>query len=77
VAYEELLDDVKRLQKDASPEVRRMALHVEEDACTIELIETNLDRDAEAGRRGGDADWTRRKRRRQARGWASRTPREP
>jgi hypothetical protein len=74
VLYEQLLDDVKRLQKDASPDVGRMALHVEEDACTIELIETNLDRDAEARRRGGDADWTRRKRRRQARGWQPLTP---
>jgi hypothetical protein len=76
VLYEQLIDDVKRLQKDGSPEVRRMALHVEEDACTIELIETNLDRDAEAGRRGGDADWTRRKQRRQVSGWAPRTPRQ-
>jgi hypothetical protein len=46
-----------------------MALHVEGDAFTIELIETNLDRDADAGRRGGDADWARRMRRRQAQGW--------
>jgi hypothetical protein len=68
--YEQLLDDVKQLQKDPNLEVRRMALHVEEDACTIELIETNLVRDSEAGRRGGDADWTRRKRKRQASGWA-------
>jgi hypothetical protein len=40
------------------------------------LIETNLDRDAEAGRRGGDADWTSRKRRRQARGWEPLTRRK-
>ena len=46
-----------------------MALHVEADACTIELIETNYDRSAEAGHGAGDADWTRRKRRRQAQGW--------
>jgi hypothetical protein len=45
-----------------------MALHVEADACTIELLATNLDRGAEAGRRAGDADWARRKRRRQAQG---------
>jgi hypothetical protein len=55
--YEQLLDDLKLSQKDPSLEVRHMARHVEEDALTIELIETNLDRDAEAGRRGSDADW--------------------
>jgi hypothetical protein len=51
-----------------------MALHVEADACAIELIESNLDQSAEAGRRGGDADWTRRKRRRQAHGWEPPAP---
>jgi hypothetical protein len=71
---ERLLVDVKRLQKDPSPEVRRMALHVEQDAMTIELIETNLDQATESGRRGGDADWTRRKRRRQTRGWEPLAP---
>jgi hypothetical protein len=48
-----------------------MALDVEADACAIELIETNFDQSAAAGRRGGDADWTRRKHRRQAQGWGA------
>src|SRR5947208_1307713 len=47
--FEQLSDELRRLQKDPSLNVHRMALHVEEDACTIELIETNLDRDAGAG----------------------------
>lgn len=46
-----------------------MAVHLIEHASTIELIEAGLDQAAERGRRYGDADWTREKRRRQALGW--------
>jgi hypothetical protein len=41
--------EVKRLQKDADPGVRAAALHVERDACEIEMIEVGLDRASEQG----------------------------
>ncbi len=66
LAFEHLLAEVRRLKKDADPRVRAAALHVERDACEIELITTKLDNAAERGRRYSDADWVRKKRRRQA-----------
>jgi hypothetical protein len=46
--------------------VRAAALHVEQDACLIEKLETNLDRAEEQGRRDSGADWMRAHHRRQA-----------
>jgi len=60
--------EVQRLQKDPSPQVRAAALHAEQDACLIELLEANLDRAEEQGWRYSDADWVQSKRRRQATG---------
>ncbi len=64
LVYERFRGEVKRLQKDPSPQVRAAALHVERDACVIEAIEANLDRAEEQGRRYSDADWMRAHRRR-------------
>lgn len=64
--YERFRDEAIRLQKDPSPLVRAAALHVEQDACEIEMIEAGLDRAAEEGWRYSDADWVRTHRRRQA-----------
>jgi len=64
--YERFRTEVKRLQKDPSPQVRAAALHVEQDACGIEALESGLDRAAEQGWRYSDAGWTRAHRRRQA-----------
>ncbi len=64
--YERFLAQIKQLQRDPDPRVREMALHVEHDACEIELIESRLDTAAELGRRVGDAGWTKRKQERHA-----------
>jgi len=64
--YEHFRCEVKRLQKDPDPGVRTAALHVERDACEIEMIEAGLDRATEQGWRYSDADWLRKKRQRQA-----------
>ena len=66
LAYEHLLAGVRRLKKDPDRRVHAAALHVERDACEIELIAARLDDAAERGRRYSDADWVRKKRRRQA-----------
>lgn len=66
VLYERLRGEVKRLQKDPDLRVRDMALHVERDACEIEVVEAGLDRAAEHGWRYSDADWVKTHRRRQA-----------
>src|SRR5260370_6420964 len=66
--YERFRGQVKRLQKDPSPQVVAAALHVEQDACLIEQLEANLDRAEEQGWRYSDADWVGAKRRRQATG---------
>jgi hypothetical protein len=58
--YEQLRGEVRRLQKDPSPRVRGVALHVEEDAGRIEEIEATLDKAserAEQGERPGDRGW--------------------
>jgi hypothetical protein len=58
--YEQLRGEVRRLQKDPSPRVRAVALHVEEDAGRIEEIEATLDKAterAEQGERPGDRGW--------------------
>jgi hypothetical protein len=58
--YEQLRDEVRRLQKDPSPQVRAIALHVEQDAGRIEEIEAALDRAAERAEqdeRPGNRDW--------------------
>jgi hypothetical protein len=57
--------EVRRLRKDPSPRVRAAALHVEQDACLIEELETRLDRAEEQGWRYSDADWVRAHRHRQ------------
>jgi len=64
--YEHFRGEVKRLQKGPDPGVRAAALHVERDACEIEMIEAALDRASEQGWRYGDADWVAKKRQRQA-----------
>jgi hypothetical protein len=66
LVYERFRGEVKRLQKDPSPRVRAAALHVEQDACLIEELDTKLDRAQEQGWRYSDADWVRAHRRRQA-----------
>ena len=58
--YAQLRDEVRRLQKDPSPRVRAVALHVEDDAGRIEEIEATLDKAGERagqGQRPGDRDW--------------------
>ncbi len=67
--YERFRGEVRWLQKDPSPQVRAAALHVEQDACLIEKLETNLDRAEEQGWRYSDASWVRAHRRRQATGY--------
>ena len=67
--YERFRGEVKRLRKDPSPQVRAAALHVEQDACGIEVIEAGLDRAEEQGWRYSDADWTRTHLRRRATGY--------
>lgn len=50
----------RRLQKDPSPRVRAVALHVEQDAGRLEEIEATLDRASERTEHGecsGDRDW--------------------
>ena len=64
--YERFRREVLRLQKDPSRLVRAAALHVEHDACEIELIEAGLDKAAQQGWRYSDADWVRTHSRRQA-----------
>ena len=67
--YEQLRVEVRRLQKDPSPRVRAVALHVEEDAGRIEEIEATLDQAserAEQGERLSDRDWLAGWERRQA-----------
>jgi hypothetical protein len=74
--YEQFRGEIKKLQKDPDPGVRAAALHVERDACQIEMIEAGLDRASERGWRYSDADWVRRKRQRQAtRYWLPSGPR--
>jgi hypothetical protein len=58
--YERFRDDVRQLQKDPSPEVRSMALHVERDASEIELIQSRMEQAVEQGWRYSDADWLKR-----------------
>jgi hypothetical protein len=65
LGYEQFRGEVKRLQKDPDSGVRAAALHVERDACDIEMIEAALDRASEQGWRYRDADWVRKKRQRQ------------
>src|SRR5581483_4140037 len=50
--YEQLRVEVRRLQKDPSPRVRAVALHVEEDAGRIEEIEATLDQASERAEQG-------------------------
>ena len=66
--YERLRGEVRRLQKGPSPQVRAVALHVEDDAGRIEEIEAGLDRASErpehagrSGDRGWTAQWERRR----------------
>jgi hypothetical protein len=56
-AYEHLRCEVKRLQKDPSPRVRAMALHVEQDACRIERIAAELETADTQGRSPRDQNW--------------------
>ena len=55
--YERFRTEVKRLQKDPDPAVRAAALHVERDACEIEIITAGLDRADEQGWHYSDNDW--------------------
>jgi hypothetical protein len=56
-AYERLRGEVKRLQKDPSPRVRAIALHVEQDACRIEKIAAELETADTQGRSPRDQNW--------------------
>jgi hypothetical protein len=58
--YEQFRGEVRRLQKDPSPRVRAIALHVEQDAGRLEEIEATLDRASQRtgpGECSGDRDW--------------------
>lgn len=57
--YERYMDEVRRLKKDPSLAVRRVALHVERDASEIEAIEAKFDRAEDLGVRFGDSNHTR------------------
>ena len=65
--YERYMDEVRRLKKDPSPAVRRVAIHVEHDADLVEGMEAKLDRAEELGVRFADADFLRNWRGRRAR----------
>ena len=71
--YEQLRGEVRQLQKDPSPRVRAVALHVAQDAGRIEEIEAILDQASDrTGHRqhSGDRDWLAGwERRRQTRYW--------
>jgi len=56
--YERYMDEVRRLRKDPSPRVRKVAGHVEEDAGHIELMLAKLDLAEELGVRFGDRNFT-------------------
>jgi hypothetical protein len=65
LVYERFRGEVRRLQKDPSRRVRAAALHVEQDACLIEELDTRLTWAEEQGWRYSDADWVRVHHRRQ------------
>jgi hypothetical protein len=47
-AYEQNLDVIRRAQKDPSPFVRGIALHLQEDALEIEHMEARAERSEQA-----------------------------
>src|ERR1041384_3306444 len=55
--YEAFRSDVLRLRKDPHPEIRRLALHIEQEACEIESKIDRLELAAEQGFSAGDAGW--------------------
>jgi hypothetical protein len=65
--YERYMDEVRRLKKDPSRAVRRVAVHVEQDAGGVERIEARLDRAEEIGARFADRDFCQHWRRRRER----------
>lgn len=65
--YERYMDEVRRLRKDPSPRVRKVAVHVEEDAGHIEMMLARLDVAEEHGVRFGDRTFTGNWRSRRAR----------
>lgn len=64
--YEQFRGVVRRLQKDPSPRVRAVALHVEQDACRMEEKAATVERAEEQGWRYGDANCLDNYRRRSA-----------
>jgi hypothetical protein len=64
--YEQLRGEIRRLQKDPSPRVRAVALHVEQDACKKEAVEAEVDRAEEQGWRYSDPGWMSNHHRRRA-----------
>lgn len=66
--YEAFRSEVWRLRKDPHPEIRRLALHIEHEACDIESKVNRLELAAEHGFSAGDAGWLKDQERRYATG---------
>lgn len=56
--YERYMDEVKLLHKDPNPRVRKVALHLDEDAGHVEMMLARLDLAEERGARFGDSTFT-------------------
>ncbi len=52
------MDEIRRLRKHPSPRIRKVAIHVEEDAGHIEMVLARLDLAEERGVRFGDRNFT-------------------
>jgi hypothetical protein len=66
--YEAFRPEVSRLRKDPHPEIRRLALHIEREACEIESKVNRLELATEQGFSAGDAGWLKDQERRYATG---------
>jgi hypothetical protein len=66
--YEAFRSEVWRLRKDPHPEIRKLALHIEQEACAIESKVNRLELGAEQGFSAGDAGWLRDQERRHSTG---------
>ncbi len=66
--YETFRSDVRRLRKDPHPEIRKLALHIEQEACDIESKVNRLEDATEQGFPAGDPGWLKDQQRRHATG---------
>jgi len=66
--YEVFRSEVRRLSKDPHPEIRKLALHIEQEACEIESKVDRLEFAAEQGFSAGDVGWLKAQERRYATG---------